>query len=64
MVHLLIYLEVHQGRVHEPIAGDTHWVDLLWNLEMQPIKGVCEAIHANFLALNEKPPFTQRVERI
>ena len=60
MAHLLIHLEVCQGRVDEPIAIKT---PLGWTLFGNATKGLCETIKANLLATIEGLPLQQQIER-
>ena len=60
MAHLLIHLEVRQGRVDEPIAINT---PLGWTLFGNANKELCEVINANLLATNEALPLEQQIER-
>ena len=60
MAHLLIHLEVRQGRLDEPIAIKT---PLGWTLFGNTNKGPCETISANFLTTNEGPSLLRQIER-
>ena len=60
MAHLLIHLEVRQGRWDEPIAVKT---PLGWTLFGNVDQGHGEKINANFLALDKEITFQHQIER-
>ena len=60
MAYLLIYLEVRQRRVDEPIAIKTPFG---WTLFGNATKGLCETINANLLGTIERLLLQQQIER-
>ena len=60
MAHLLIHLEVRQGRRDEPIAVKT---PLGWTLFGNVNQGHCETISANFLASDRETTLQHQIER-
>ena len=60
MAHLLIHLEVRQGRWDEPIAVKT---PLGWTLFGNVDQGHCETINANFLASDKEITLQHQIER-
>jgi len=60
MAHLLIQLEVRQGRWDEPIAIKTR---LGWTLFGNLSSGHCETVNTNFLAINEGTQLQHQIER-
>ena len=60
MAHLLIQLEVRQGRLDEPIAIRT---PLGWTLFGNLSSGHCGTVNANFLATNEGTQLQHQIER-
>ncbi|XP_022795007.1 uncharacterized protein LOC111333648 [Stylophora pistillata] len=60
MAHLLIHLEVRQGRRDEPIAVKT---PLGWALFGNVNQGHCETISANFLASDRETMLQHQIER-
>ena len=60
MAHLLIQLEVRQGRWDEPIAIKT---PLGWTLFGNLSSGHCEKVNTNFLATNEGTQLQHQIER-
>ena len=60
VAHLLIHLEVRQGRVDEPITIET---PLGWTLFCNANTGLYEVINANLLLTNEGLPYEEQIER-
>ena len=60
MAHLLIQLEVRQGRWDEPIAIKA---PLGWTLFGNLSSGHCETVNTNFLATNEGTQLQHQLEQ-
>ena len=60
MAHLLIHLEVRQGRRDEPIAVKT---PLGWTLFGNVDNGHCDTVNANFLVTDQETQLQNQIER-
>ena len=60
MAHLLIHLEVHQGRHDEPVAVKT---PLEWTLFGNVDNRHCDTVNAKFVATDQETQLQNQIER-